>query len=366
MENLIMRQKRRGFTLVELLVVIAIIGVLVALLLPAVQAAREAARRNQCSNNFKQVGLALQNHLDAKKVLPPGGQFSRIAIESFANAQARAFPGHVCNNSTTCTNFNGLAWSAFILPYLEESATYDLIDDWTSYQSGFIGFSNPVTGSWAAAGKLVPAYLCPSDSSTPSLWGDCCSTVGHNGKDEQDLRISNVAGVADSDFSQASRTGIVLQFIPTAGSSTPSGYDPWYQERTVGNGVLFNWSKIRSKNVTDGMSQTVAVGEVTGALGSAGTDRGWNWITRNVQDMREGINPPGSLPGGLNLSVDPLDGDGGNPETELREDFGFSSFHPGGCHFVFLDGHVEFVNEDINKAVLQAKATRTGGEVGTQ
>lgn len=341
---------RRGFTLVELLVVIAIIGVLVALLLPAVQAAREAARRSQCVNNFKQAGLGLIGYHDAKKVFPSGEQFSRVTADTFAVAQALAFPKYTGNSN----QFNGMAWGAFILPYIEESATYSLIDNWTIYTVG---------GTFEAAGKLVPTYLCPSDSSTPSLWGDCCSTVGHFGKDAQDLRISNMAGVADSRFSQVDQV-TMMKYYPNylAPNANPySSYAPYYQASSQGNGLLFNWSKIRGKHVTDGMSHTIAVGEVTGGKGDIGNDRGWSWITRDVQDTKEGINPGLSTPGGRTGPF--LSTKYGNPEMELREDTGFSSFHAGGCNFVFADGHVEFISENIDQAVLESYATRAGGEM---
>jgi len=359
-----------GFTLVELLVVIAIIGVLVALLLPAVQAAREAARRSQCANNFKQIGLGLHNHLDAKKAFPPGEQLSRVRPEMLARWQAQAHPDYTCPDPTpsnnACNGFDGMAWGAFILPYIEESATFDLIDNFAAYN-----LSGGAPGTWEAAGSLLPVFVCPSDGGNSSKWVACCgSTNIRNGIDEHDLRVSNMAGVADSRFSQASSVDVSMTYRPNyIGNLEPySGYTPHYQATSQGNGILFNWSKIGGKKITDGLSNTFAVGEVTGALGwLSGTDqrlvdRGWAWITRDVQDTKEGINPGDSSPGGRTA---PITSSPTNGEMVLREEVGFSSFHPGGCHFVFADGHVSFIDENINQSVLESMATRAGDEMNS-
>ena len=202
------RKPYRGFTLVELLVVIAIIGVLVALLLPAVQAAREAARRSQCANNFKQVGLGLHNHLDAKKVFPPGEEYSRVTNDAFARAQAKAhrdFPKVVTAGNTS--NFDGLGWGTFILPYVEESATFDLIDNFAEFTA-----SSGAPGTYAAAGTLISTFVCPSDAGNSNKWVDCCSNNSHEGVEEYDLRITNMAGVADSRFSQADPTSVMTYY----------------------------------------------------------------------------------------------------------------------------------------------------------
>ena len=90
---------------------------------------------------------------------------------------------------------------------------------------------------------------------------------------------------------------------------------------------------------------------------------GYTWVNRNLQDMSPGINGPGSIPGGRSDSIDPVDGDGGNRHEELYDEIGFSSFHSGGVFFLFGDGSVHFFSETVNQAVLEAMATRAGGEV---
>ena len=329
------RGRASAFTLVELLVVIAIIGILIALLLPAVQAAREAARRTQCANNFKQVGLGLHNYMSAHWVLPPGG------IESVYPDPAAPWIEKGIGD-----DYVGWGWSAYLLPFIEEEATYDMIDSWETYLH--------VPGSWNAAGQLVPTYLCPSDYLNPSKWVDCCTGMHHGSEPGHDNRTSNVVGVADSHFA----------FM----SLSLNAYIPTHQPTARGNGVLFNMSKIRPTNISDGLSNTLAIGE--GTHGGPGSDNlgnaveiGYSWVNKNVQDMRNGINGPGTRPGGRDVNLDPFDGDGGNRHVELLQEVGFSSFHPGGCNFAYADGHVEFLDEDTDQLVLEALATRAGGEV---
>lgn len=323
-----MKFKQRGFTLVELLVVIAIIGVLIGLLLPAVQAARESARRTQCKNNFKQVGLGLHSYHDSYSVFPPGSLFARFFDKNI--------PTKEFNRSL---DLDGFGWGAFILPYVEARQVHGMIGNWSQYWE---------TQSWAACGELVPMYRCPSDTSNSSTWVDCCTGGDHGFGPESDWRVSNMAGVADS------RAGWVTDtYQPTAG----------------GNGVLFNFSKIGTQHITDGTSNTVAVGEVTGGWGydqsGEHVEMGYTWVTRDVQDMHNGINGAGTIPGGRNLDLDPFDGDNGNRHVELYAEATFSSFHPGGCLFVYCDCHVDFVSEDIDQSVLQALATRDGDESST-
>ncbi|MBN1853136.1 MAG: DUF1559 domain-containing protein [Pirellulales bacterium] len=316
-----------GFTLVELLVVIAIIGILVALLLPAVQAAREAARRSTCESNFKQIGLALHNYHSAHKTFPPGTLF------------AVPDSGSACRDGPE-EAYSGFGWGTFILPYMEEISLYDRLD--------FTGTSPIYTDiSWEAISTPVETYMCPSEKNTDK-WVDCCTGRDHFGEPTFDWRLSNMAGVADS----------------------LDAYCWNYQPTHNGNGILFNYSRIHTGKILDGTSHTYIVGEIVGAKGfdHAGEEVwvGHTWVTRNVCDMSQGINGPGSIPGGRDDTIDPYDGDGGNRHDEYHRENGFSSFHPGGAHFVYADGSVHFVHDDIDFYVLLARATRAGGEVANE
>ena len=304
--------RSRGFTLVELLVVIAIISMLVTLLLPAVQSAREAARRAQCQNKFKQIGLALQNHHSAIGAFPPGQRWTNEHI--------------------------GWSWGVYILPYMEQSTVYGQLN----FVEDFL-FPN----NWAVMGTEIDDFLCPN-SPNQRAWIECCSGRQNGPNSVDDLRQSNMAGISDS--------------VGNGPKGTPSSVS-----RTDGNGMLFNLSEIRFKHVVDGTSKTLIVGEITSALGKHPTGGvawvGHMWGNWNTQTTALGINGVGSIPGGRDDAVDPLDGDGGNRHTEYWREVGFSSYHPGGAFFTYVDGSVHLLSEDIDQFVLEAMTTRNGGEV---
>lgn len=306
-----------GFTLVELLVVIAIIGILVALLLPAVQSAREAARRSQCQNNFHQIGVALHNY----------------------HSTHGSFPEGQINDLTPYYHAPG--WGAKLLPYIEQTTAFE-------------GFSNPAgnivePGMREVGGLLVEAFLCPSDRAD-TTWVEVSSGFNNGPGPNDDYRRSNMAGVA--------------------------GAFQWYKQGTLSQGrkdargMLINKRALKVKDCTDGTSNTVIVGEVTGGRGLhpqfGEAYIGHTWIGWNLQDVSRGINPFSSVPGGRNEGLNPFND---NPPLTRHHEFyrevGFSSFHPGGCHFSFTDGSVRFLNEDINQDLLHAYSTRADGETIT-
>ncbi|WP_425400019.1 DUF1559 domain-containing protein [Aeoliella sp.] len=326
MRKLEFKTGRNGFTLVELLVVIAIIGILVALLLPAVQSAREAARRTSCQNNFKQVGIALHNYHSAMKHFPAGTEFT-------ANDDPSDCPGSDPNG------FASFGWGAFLLPYMEQQAVYDMLDFETNVYNG---------SNWVASEQLIPGFLCPSEVNEDK-WVDCCSGKDHYGAPGYDWRLSNMVAIGDSVEAHC-----------------------WqYQPHAIGRGVMFNYSKVSVAKITDGTTNTIAVGEVTSGRGfDANAQPVWvgaTWVTRAISDVYEGINGPGTLPGGRDDGLDPFgSASGGNSENrheEYSRENGLSSYHPGGAHLLFADGSTQFINEDTNQDVLFAWATRADGEV---
>ena len=329
-------QPRPAFTLVELLVVIAIIGVLVAMLLPAVQAAREAARRATCQNHFKQIGVAMHNFVSTKGHFPSGEEMRRAPQSDCPHIEYPSGYGQ----------FQGFGWGTYLLPYLEQDQIFSQLElrDLPSGQpDGVFTDSNP-GHNWTTTGIVLETFICPSEMND-ERWVDSTSNNGHFGNPAWDWPLSNMAGVADSRQSHC-----------------------WlYQARGDANGVFFNWSNTQPKKISDGLSQTFLVGEMTSAKGfDIGGVEVWvgpTWITRSVADVHQGINGPGSLPGGRDDTIDPFDGDGGNRHDEYYREHGFSSWHPGGAHFLFADGSVQYLSADTDQLVLCAHATRAFQEV---
>ncbi len=295
---------KRAFTLVELLVVIAIIGILIALLLPAVQSAREAARRLQCANNFKQVGLAMHNYHTANDCFP-SGMITQRRLPS-GTVQAGGY----------------FAWGAFILPYLEMGTLHEKIN--FCAENYFVD-----DGTRTASGMRVGTFLCPSDVQGGELVR-CCSAGSNGTNADEDVRQSNMAGVADSeDWTSNGVTPLTL---------------------ADANGVFASGVGCRISQIRDGTSNTLMVGEVTGA-GPSSND-GHFWIAWNLLDTFDGINGPFTVIGGE------------WPTSSFgMRDTGFSSYHPGGCHFLLADGSVQFLSENIDSTTLAALTSRAGGEL---
>ena len=302
------KQGNVAFTLVELLVVIAIIAILIALLLPAVQSAREAARRTQCANHLKQVGIALHNYHNMSNRFPPG----------LLMWGARAENGCGTPSGVSAIKYQSFGFLTFILPYLEQVNVDDIV----------LYVLREYPDSAEAGSRVIPPYLCPSDPQGAEY------TYGT----EPPLMKTNLSAVADSlDYTcDGRRYRLGKRDIPNATGQVYRG----------ANGMLFNNSSTRIGDVFDGTSQTLCVGEVTG--GEPGSHHGWFWLTHNANDTADGINGPTTVPGGGSFVFY-----GG----------GFSSYHPGGCHFLFGDASTHFLSETINQAVLSALTTRGAGDI---
>ena len=293
----------RGFTLIELLVVIAIIAVLIALLLPAVQQAREAARRTQCKNNLKQIGLALHNYHDSHRVFPPGW----IAVDEFRMPSAHE-------------GTSGVGWGAAILPYIEQDAIYRLFNP-------SLPLTDPANASFLQS--QVNAYKCPSDPQP--LQFDLHEEGG--GSVLARLPIANYIAV----FGPESLDDCELS----------AGNAPVLPDGTCkGSGMFYHNSSVKMASLTDGTSGTFMVGERR-------TRVDMDWYTSWPGMVAEGEEAFQRVCG----SADHVPND---PHHHFDD---FSSNHTGGAQFCLADGSVRFISENIDSGVYQSLATIQGGEV---
>ncbi len=315
---------RRAFTLVELLVVIAIIGVLVGLLLPAVQSAREAARRMQCGNNLKQIGLALHNYHDAYKKFPPGRTSMASAI----------FLGH-----TTST---------MILPYLELGNVQNTMHLGLTFNHQWADNAAPTQGGGRVPGNFncislvkLPVFLCPSNPETDGMnWTGATNPCARSNPLEDSAR-THYEGIADS-ATHGRRS-------PSLPGGTLSLVMP------NGDGMFFHDSAVKFGDITDGTSNTLAFCEIIGRGPGTNHCCGWHSYSDGIGTIN-GINAPfRSTPN----RAPPFTHDhwGGNAFS------GPASYHPGGAHFVRGDGSVVFLSQTIDQVSLAGLSSRAKGEV---
>src|SRR3954468_5764168 len=311
-----------GFTLVELLVVIAIIGILVALLLPAIQAAREAARRSQCVNNLKQLALALHTHHDAQKHLPPG----RLGCDGSG-------PSSLCAGQTD-TLRSGMSGFVLILPYLEESALFALYDKSLPIW--------PRTTAWYTAKnlKLVATRLsvmsCPTDQALPFSE----NTLIDPGVSVYSLPAGAQAAVGSYAF--VAGTLGVFKVNQLAGGG---------DAKFANDGLFYYVVTHKLSQISDGTSHTMMVGEVIDGH-TQNSSNIWTRAVRSMDSQRSTDNPLNTWPGQPVVST----------QYGLLVNGAFASRHPGGCQFAFADAHVEFLQESLDPTLYNALATRAGNE----
>ena len=301
------RKPRRGFTIIELLVVIAIIAVLIALLLPAVQQAREAARRSACKNNLKQLALALHNYESTYLVYPPG------YIHKFGPAGAMQPANHA-----------GMAWGSMILPQLEQAALFDQFDS-----------KIPV---WDVA-NLTPreehlsVFLCPSDP---------YSENAHVVRDDSTTPVERYAAASYAANWGPSDATVNLDDTPLRSQ-----------------GVFYRNSSTRVRDIRDGLSNTLALGERTNGPIPGGTSGGghaffetaWSAAVRDVDDLPDDH-------GHMVLFETQF-----RPNQPGGDDKGLSAPHEGIGQFALCDGSVRAISENIDAGTYNALGTRAGNEV---
>ncbi|TWU28667.1 DUF1559 domain-containing protein [Bythopirellula polymerisocia] len=325
-----------GFTLVELLVVIAIIGVLVALLLPAVQAAREAARRTQCQNRLRQLGIACQNFADARKMFPP--------------ANGKLSPTAQKRNSRDSGNWGYLA---FLTPYVEQANVKNLIDPEFEYDQQTQAVRDFLDNT------PIEEFKCPSFSLTQPV---NTSDFGSGDPTALDSGLATAyCAVMGANLDEYTGTDLVPGC--GAGNRISEGSPYTMLENSAGNGrchsggegkvaingVITFQGEIGFRRITDGTSNTFLIGESAfGPPENQGTRPWWIGAATTWFYTAHNLTYP------LNSAT---------PSSVLRNDVGFGSDHPGGCHFAMADGSVQFIQEDIGLRELIAYASREGSEV---
>ncbi len=400
---------RRGFTLVELLVVITIIGILASLLLPAVQAAREAARRSQCQNNLKQIGLAILNFESAQKKLPTGGE------GTFFTAQGA---------SSTC--FASQSLMTMLLPFIEQQDVYNAMDLTRSYRDITAGsklpFGDPTLGTvqvdgtavlgnvWAAS-RNIPTYVCPSNpfsapamrdpagfggtdyfatvytdidpSSASTTYGARNKATRAQGALSVDTTGMTSTSVDSTIFTSVSLSAVsdgtsnTIAVIEDAGRCSPKSYTtgqaPYYCLSTYTD----NWNVSGSNLLPDDVT-----GDATGATAGVTAKGVWRWADADA--CGSGLSGPfgntstiGTYTGQVvNQNAFPIGGNAANLGANVKgaqgpgcswtqnncgandEPFGF---HTGGCNTVMCDGSVRFLSDRLDPVTLRYLVTRAEG-----
>jgi prepilin-type N-terminal cleavage/methylation domain-containing protein/prepilin-type processing-associated H-X9-DG protein len=326
---------RQGFTLVELLVVIAIIGILVALLLPAVQAAREAGRRTQCANQMKQLGLSLHNFESAHKRYPSGGT-------GYSWCPAPPSRGDA-------TIYNSSGWVP-LLPFLEQQPLYDRFNlkQTTAHaplavrNSGGTLVGDPTTnGNAQAAGTIVQSFLCPSDATA----------------DPRDRLAGGHYGPGGSFRGAATN----YDFITSDNDFSVCNY--WRDSAGPRRRMFGENSTTTPASVTDGLSNTFAVGETTrhhvNGAAFAWAYRTWVMVGVDPGTSDPGINHwhlPHVHPTWQNPPYTPMVG-------RIRTWWAAAgSLHPGGCQFTMADGSVRFVSQTVNTTTIERLCSMGDGQ----
>jgi prepilin-type N-terminal cleavage/methylation domain-containing protein/prepilin-type processing-associated H-X9-DG protein len=314
---------RRGFTLIELLVVIAIIGVLIGLLLPAVQKVRDAANRTKCSNNLKQVGLALHNYYSTFEFFPPGQTGWTDAATPYPFVPGMSTGGRTC-------------WVIYLLPFIEQQALYGELYAWMVANKNVIYENEASYGTSPypnAINTIIPTLVCPADSASPK--DGTASSPYHEGFHGN----YSLCGAGMTDLTGAAGNGTAL------------------------DGIFYAGSRTRVADITDGTSNTLAGAETILVNGANDDRRGRYWNSYAMAEtLISTVASPNTSTGDHSYTCTAIPM---APCTTAGSYVKYArSYHPGGVNGVMADGSVRFFANSINlTGVWQPLGTRAGGEV---
>jgi prepilin-type N-terminal cleavage/methylation domain-containing protein len=378
---------RRGFTLVELLVVITIIGILVSMLLPAVQAAREAARRNSCANNLKQIGLAILNFESSYKKLPTGGEGTDYTSDPLSPPK---------------TKFSKNALFTLLLPFIEKTDVYNMMNQTYSYRDTTPQIPDPndptgatmIPGNTTAAKTQIATYVCPSNPFSAKNLRDPGGFGGLDYFATVYTDIDPVTGIRNN------TTKVGGKWCRVDGALTVEDGNATAGSLTAVDGTMKTSVAIAA--IRDGTSNTIAVIEdagrvspgskgvpyyddtsgavigtddITDASGTSGVKRAtWRWADPDANGS--GISGPPGLTAPttgayagkiINQNNSPVGGYGAPTDNTswCKNNVGNNdepfSFHPAGCNVVLVDGSVRFLGEDVDSITLRRLVSRSEG-----
>ena len=315
--------RHRGFTLVELLVVIAIISALVGLFLPAVQAAREAARRGQCGNSLRQIGIAMQNFLDGRRHFP-SGYLADIASPA--------------RDADTFDAPPGTGWGLAIAPFLEEGAATAAYDA----AAGVDAVANrPIVS------RRLTTFLCPSSTGLRDAFA-----------------VLDASGAAHASGAVLGRS----DYVANAGHEDPWDGSPRVDWRGIANGPLYRNSRLRPAEITDGLSKTVFVGEHSQAL----SQKAWAGVVAggfsHPSDAFRASTSTDHAAAFVLSHSGPAAGEAGIihvPNDPAGHCDQMYSQHPAGANVVMGDGAMRFIVASIDRTTWAALASASGGELAT-
>jgi prepilin-type N-terminal cleavage/methylation domain-containing protein/prepilin-type processing-associated H-X9-DG protein len=358
--------RRYAFTLIELLVVIAIIAILIGLLLPAVQKVREAANRMSCTNNLKQIGLALHNYHDANGGFPPAkinSGSAQDATQNFYNGKPGTTVARMINGKPVAKVYSHTGF-VLLLPFIEQDNLYKQYDfslpstheSWNGYApatghvaSDLANFPNGVTGTvnQAVIETYVKVYVCPSDQNPPPV---------------------DSYSLDDGYFAYSGPSQRRSNYLFNCYTATD--YTSSYNASSQYAGAFGTNGAARLADIKDGTSNTIMVGEARQQMCSTYFGPRWG---AGVHTSVHGYVPPPSNPTAYKWHInypagsDPLCGPlpASDPRAKLQYAWGFGSWHAGGANFVLCDGSVRFLPDTMAFPVFQAMCSINGGEVIT-